>query len=300
MSSDLLTQRLISKYNQDKLAHFYILKNCQLQSSEVKSHHLLQSWAKSFFSQIFHKSLEQTQIKINNGHSDILWLSPEYDKKKKSFHDYRVKDDFFESFLHFKEYKAIELKRLFIIVEQAHRINDTIANKMLKELEEPHNPMTIFFLNPTSQEFIPTISSRALELTINQACETFEHETQPLSNAQEIKLWLEKISHSFCEQLEEDDKKCVSFFIQTLEKYLANSEKMKGVLAWSLEQISSLKINEVLLINWWLEIEKRKKSGYLHKSKVLETSQWMDRSRVFHNKASTRQSELVSLLCQFD
>jgi hypothetical protein len=98
-------------------------------------------------------------------HPDVFVLgdSGEEDKDK-SDRPFKVEEA--EALSRFFEYKAVQGQRKFAVITEAHRINQTIANKWLKLFEEPFGNSTIFLLNPRRVQLLPTIHSRAIHLRL--------------------------------------------------------------------------------------------------------------------------------------
>ncbi len=148
MNSELshLKDILISKYKSGTMAHFYTLTiNCELEDA--------MAWLEDLLINIIEK-------KHPRDHQDILFIETEEKK-------YTLKNNEFRDFFSFLGTRPIELTRKFIIIKDAHKISDTIANKLLKTLEEPEVEASIFLINSAKQEIMPTISSRAINLNIN-------------------------------------------------------------------------------------------------------------------------------------
>lgn len=144
---------LVAKYRNETMAHFYTLTmNCTLDQGL--------EWIEELLKEI-------TQKNHPREHQDILYIETEEKK-------YTLKNNEFRDFFSFLGTRPNELSRKFIIIKDAHKISDTIANKLLKTLEEPEVEASIFLVNSERQEIMPTITSRALNLTLGNEGERVE------------------------------------------------------------------------------------------------------------------------------
>jgi hypothetical protein len=92
-------------------------------------------------------------------HPDVLVITGVEDKKDYTVEDAVLMEKFFS-------WKAVQSERKFVVIPEAHRITQILANKWLKLLEEPPVPATIFLLNPRRIKLLPTIQSRSLALRL--------------------------------------------------------------------------------------------------------------------------------------
>lgn len=134
-------------YDSNRLAHFYHFKALHRTSEFIMSQ-LLIDWFKSI------------GIKNPTDHSDLLWIG--YQNETTNYHVDSIKEVY-----KFQDYRPLSLKTKFLIITNAQKITDIIANKLLKTLEEPAHFTTIILLNPNSAELLPTVQSRALNMTLN-------------------------------------------------------------------------------------------------------------------------------------
>ena len=142
MSFEVLKRSILSK----KLGAFYILDGEIDESLEG---------VKKFFATTFlpHKT---NPLSALENHADFLVIN------KKEEKNYTL--DEISAVFSFLSHRALELDQKFVIVDKAHLINDIVANKLLKVLEDPAIKVTFFLLNPKSATLLPTINSRALTL----------------------------------------------------------------------------------------------------------------------------------------
>lgn len=143
MNSNSLHKILLNRYEKSSLAQVYLIK-----MYEGAAHH---QWAMDLIKSI-------TPIE---DHPDVLWL--DLDEKES---EYRVNSKAIESLLKFINYKQISLKTRFIFLNNAHLLNTTVSNKLLKVLEEMPSYFCLFLLAPKSQALLPTIESRAIKLNL--------------------------------------------------------------------------------------------------------------------------------------
>lgn len=111
--------------------------------------------------------------KINkNIHSDIKII--ETDKKQ-------IKIDEIRSAINFANSSAIEGKYKFIIIDDAHKMNQFSANALLKTLEEPISNTIIILITENDKSLLRTILSRCVKISF-----------APLSSEDITKILLEK------------------------------------------------------------------------------------------------------------
>ena len=139
------------------MAHFYILRTPPLEKNQ---HQALLNWTHSFFETIYKKISKAFDPK-NHDYADLLFINKE-DRAK----NYTNTDKVIEQSSHFSKYRPLELKRKFIILEDAHQLSKNHSNKLLKSLEEPPEFITYFFLCPQTSSLLDTIESRGLKITI--------------------------------------------------------------------------------------------------------------------------------------
>lgn len=287
---DQIFTTLLERAKEDKLAHFYIIRP-PLLSAELSAPKITHQWIKKFLAHIIShetkRSLEQAEDMIKMGHSDVLWLAPNVGK------NYSLEDESWDLFRKFIEFKSLELSRQFIIFDQAQKISTIIANKLLKDLESPHNPMTIFFITQDQSELLATIRSRAIELKLQDLNKT--QDSSPLSfisSSQELKAYLQHKKKN-----SGHNTKALDFFLQLSE--ICQSGPFEKHLSHALELLGKLKIEEDELIQLWLEIEGKKKTNFKQKSAILNSLQWTQEARTYNNRAQARYQQYLTHLFQF-
>ncbi|PIK15789.1 hypothetical protein [Halobacteriovorax sp. JY17] len=162
MSNNSILEKLISLWANDKLAHFYIVQPSPV---ELNPREFTREWITNFLTQVImtekNVSREAALQKLELGASDILYISKDDENE-----NYTVDNEQFSEFFKFQNYRPLELKQRFIIIDDAHSITKILSNKLLKTLEEPAQSTTIFLLDPYRKKVLPTISSRAIYIRI--------------------------------------------------------------------------------------------------------------------------------------
>ena len=141
---------LLNKYNNQTLAHFYLITP-SYHDEEKKS---LQ-WCEGLIAEILKKKyIQGDQLQ----HEDILYSSPHSDK---------YNNEHLREISTFLTYKPTVLDTKFILITDGDKLLESHLNKLLKTLEEPPIKVCIFFINPSKKALLPTILSRSVELRIN-------------------------------------------------------------------------------------------------------------------------------------
>ncbi len=215
---------LLRKAKAGELAHFYTV--------ESMSGDDLMEFCHSFIRRYFHEVEKQTHpVNTLMDHPDVLVITGVEDKKDYTVEDATQMEKFFS-------WRAVQSQRKFVVIPEAHRITNILANKWLKILEEPPVPATIFLLNPRRIKLLPTIQSRSLALRLprkrekhdssewiefltsikdmglSQFLENYSKGDRPLS------FWCDELLHWETEQLTQLGSK------DSLEKTLKRLEEM--------------------------------------------------------------------------
>lgn len=242
---------LIQKAKKNELGHFYILETPSLEGEAPKR---LLEFMENFIHR-YYKEVEGMKIDLSNlmDYPDVMVLgnTHEEDKEEKAF-----KVDEAETLSRFFEFKAVQSKRKFAIITEAHRVNTIVANKWLKLLEEPNGNSTIFLLNPRGGQLLPTIHSRAIHLRLKAQ-----------SNSLDFTEWNE--------------------FIKDVGAL---------TLAGFLERHTKAKIELSFWVNEYIRWESSQTEGFHSKtefSKWLKTFQEME---LFHQPSATKWTLFYSFL----
>jgi hypothetical protein len=155
---------LLEKARQGKLAHFYIVESAHpAADTPEKLLHFVHEFIRDYYQKL---EGQKHPLQSLPDHPDVILLGrQEEDKKEAAF--YSVTEA--EALSRFFEWRPVQSKRKFAVIQDAHRINPTVANKWLKLFEEPPGESTIFLLNPRNQKLLPTLHSRALHLRLPSA-----------------------------------------------------------------------------------------------------------------------------------
>jgi DNA polymerase III delta prime subunit len=153
---------LLTKATQKEMAHFYIVRAPQTVENQD---HYLEQWMTSFLEGFIQQekkvSLEKAKSILQFDVADILELRKSKDRKS------YVVDDLQQLF-QFVELKPFEFQNKIAVVHQAHLIDKTTSNKLLKLLEEPTDNTIIFFLFGTQGLALKTIESRGINIQLSE------------------------------------------------------------------------------------------------------------------------------------
>jgi hypothetical protein len=143
-----LKKTLLKKYEKDMLAQVYLARYGN--STDPKT------WFQDFLSGI---------TKLPD-HPDVLWVSRDLKKDKEQENEYKVDSASIKSLLNFLNFRAYELKKKFIFIEDAHLLSVIVSNKLLKVLEEMPVAFCLFLLAPKQESLLPTVESRAIKILL--------------------------------------------------------------------------------------------------------------------------------------
>ena len=85
------------------------------------------------------------QVTRTSDHPDILWVERGEDEK-----DYKVESPGILALLKFLNYRAYELKKKFIMINDAHLMSVIVSNKLLKVFEELPENFCLFLFSPVN------------------------------------------------------------------------------------------------------------------------------------------------------
>ena len=172
-----LADNLLKKYHQDNLAQVYLAKY-PTNTNPIE-------WAKDFIKKITPLS----------DHPDILWIEREEENH------YKVESAGILALNKFLNYRAFELKKKFIFINDAHLMSVIVSNKLLKVFEELPENFCLFLLSPQDQNLLPTVESRALKILLPSTLLTEIQKTPPIkyASAQELVASLKKSEDDHCE-----------------------------------------------------------------------------------------------------
>lgn len=263
---DLLGQALFARFSKRSLGHFYILNS--------SSEEYLKQWAKDFVLSVLfdqNKDKLQNERRFNQGHPDLLWLTPEDDQYKIENKDF---DPLFQAMAH----RPLELPWKFIFVEKPQTIGSSYANKLLKTLEEPTDNCTIFFLNAGSTPLLSTVESRAIKLNLNPENPNEELIAKPKESLAEfMQRWTTHYPNNFDADLvfsNQLPKLASELSLLSKSKYENEALLIQGLLNWSLVNIENPKTIE----------------------QILDASKHHQHSKAFNNSINERIFSLVTTL----
>lgn len=166
-----LLEILLAKAKKSELSHFYILEtSSEFTEAQTTLMEFVHEFIRRYYQEI--EGHKQSLTKLMD-HPDVLVLGKN-DEEKKEAAFYSVLEA--ESLTRFFEWRPVQSKRKFAVVQDAHRINTIVANKWLKLLEEPPGVSTIFLLNPRKVKLLDTIHSRAIHLRLSHERVEGQHE----------------------------------------------------------------------------------------------------------------------------
>ena len=188
-----LAANLLKKYNENNLAQVYLAKYPGQTSPII--------WAQNFIKNI-------TPL---TDHPDILWI----DRGEESV--YKVDSIGILALNKFLNYRAFELKKKFIFINDAHLMSVVVSNKLLKVFEELSENFCLFLFAPQDQNLLPTVESRAIKILLQKDSLPLVHNGQALqySTAQELVASLKKSDNAHLEEKQ--------FIEESLKKILQNA-----------------------------------------------------------------------------
>lgn len=177
-----IQELLLKKASEDKLGHFYIVETSDQQNASKTLMEFVHEFIRNYYQKVEGSKLSMVHLM---DHPDVFVLGNPDEEDDKFF---KVEEA--ETLPRFFDYKAVQSKRKFAVITSAHRINNVVANKWLKLLEEPTGNATIFLLNPRGQQLLPTIHSRAIHLRLpgTTAEAELSHWNEFLSDAKQMPL----------------------------------------------------------------------------------------------------------------
>lgn len=149
MKASFLENILVSKAQKAELAHFYTITP----SNESIS-------VSDFIQSTLLKIISKTDVVSLANHPDILQVST-------TANSYTLAHEDFLDFFDFLKTRPLFLKQKIVYIQDAHKVNLVLWNKLLKTLEEPEIDVSIFLLNPLRANFLATINSRTINITLD-------------------------------------------------------------------------------------------------------------------------------------
>lgn len=279
---------LIDKYKKSILGNFYILKT----SRTFAPADFLAEWMNDFLQDVIclEKKInnkDDAKRIIQNGHGDILII-----KKDEPDKEYLLKDGHFDEFYRFQNFDRLEFSWRFIVIHDAHKISKIISNKLLKSLERPPQNTTVFFLHPTRQKMLPTITSRALTLLINDTSNDYQKSLETrFYTRKEMKEWFQKNIQTEPTNLKNIPAR---FFLSknvkdAIIKYIETKTEISNILDLIKTNKSEMNSFFTILLNW----ESSHLSNYRQKKTILDEIKWFKTASTYNNMPSERFFALI-------
>lgn len=229
-----IKQTLLTKAKNDELGHFYILKSAKNQ----QSNDFLRNWALDFCTKHLNSFGGNFNLESIQNHEDLLIIS----QTQKETGNYKLTD--FSDLFSFLNYKATRADRKLIIIESANKLSQSVANKLLKTLEEPPVKCTIFLLNATNASLLNTITSRGIQIRIPSQNQITHEQNLFTSLIDQLKNGL--ASDEFINEYRYDKELEQKLFIDFNRWCLTNNTPLK--LLWEIDQLNK-EYHEDLIFN---------------------------------------------------
>jgi DNA polymerase III delta prime subunit len=157
--------QLLGSARSERLGHFYIFQARGLEPQELKLETL--TFVREYWQSIEGK---KSPADILN-HPDLLVIDPIDEEGEPR--DYLVED--LKPLVQFLSYRPIQVKRRFVIMTDVHTLGTTVANRLLKTLEEPEGEVSFLWLNHTGAKLLPTLESRAQIVLLSEKSSQPQH-----------------------------------------------------------------------------------------------------------------------------
>jgi hypothetical protein len=129
-------------------------------------------------------------------HPDILWV------ERVEENEYKVESTGILALNKFLNYRAFELKKKFIFINDAHLMSTIVSNKLLKVFEELPENFCLFLFAPQDQNLLPTVESRAINILLPQDLSGVNYDASlpNYASAQELVASLKKSDDDYLEE----------------------------------------------------------------------------------------------------
>jgi DNA polymerase-3 subunit delta' len=137
-----------------------------------------------------------TSITKLQDHPDVLWI------ERAEENQYKVESPGILALFKFLNYRAFELKKKFIFINDAHLLSTIVSNKLLKIFEELPENFCLFLFAPQDQNLLPTVESRAIKVLLPKDLSAIDYDaTLPsYASAQELVASLKKSDDTYLEE----------------------------------------------------------------------------------------------------
>lgn len=263
---DLLQKRLIQRFQNDELAHFYLLR---AHPHERDPQWALETWVSQFLQLTWATQRSQSSESFTQ-HPDFLIIdNPKPGRAYQSSENPGLLE-----WAKTQDYGPMELKRRWIVVHHAHTLTESFCNKQLKTLEEPNQKTTIIFTDPQQAPLLRTIESRALKIQIPHALRPRELRRGPVRPT--IVAYLRSLPPE-----------------NGAEKAHELADQLEGPLHEALDWVRSNADLEREVLEWVLDFE-RSRSTSAQLRAILQRLKWFEKSRQMHNSSQERWLTLLS------
>ncbi|GEM_PF-2431379 len=275
-------------YRRKKLGPFYIIRPPVLDDHPNPTKQL-DEWCQNFVANIisiekgFDHEKAKEQIKL--GFSDFSLIEKNPDNRA-----YKVDDEGIKEFFKAQSYPPLESSYKIVAVRDADKLNQQVANKWLKTLEEPIDRVTTLFLVGNNRPLLKTLESRAITLRLRGTAPNIDQENQ---------IAAMDFSHFLKDQIQNEDglgsiasesqkgnilKYCENnqsyhYFLDSLKGSHELQEEMFKVLSEYFEK----KATDPKLLDRWLEEIK-----------------WFQKAKTYNNSPSERFLGLLQLIQQIN
>lgn len=263
---DTLQKRLLQRFENDQLAHFYLLR---AHPHERDPQAAIETWLQQFLECVWRLQRPQTSESFTQ-HPDFLII-----KNPKPQRAYQSRENpGLHEWAKTQDYGPMELKRRWIVLHHAQTLTESFCNKQLKTLEEPNENTTVILTDPQQAPLLKTIESRAIKIQIPRALNPRE-----LKRASAAKDFLNYLT-SLGTQVEGHPAADLAQMLQ-------------GPVHEALEWMRARPELELSIVEWVLDFE-RSRCDAQQISALLQRLKWFEKSRLLHNSAQERWLTLLS------
>lgn len=269
-----LQEILKKKWDSDQLAHFYILQS--------KDHPLAEKEMTEWTIELLNNFLGNQGYSNfqSNSHPDILWIELGDERA------YSHNDERFEEIFKMNDFRPMQLKKKIIVLEKCYLISNTLANKLLKTLEDASEHILFLFMNPGQKKLLDTIRSRALTLTLGAG---EENNSWKIEKGLPFSEWIKK----YQQMLKTTDEQVSS--IENMGKVLSEYNERKINLINCIDQIREDKSAEdatFKILHEWMNYSADTYQKSLNYQNALA---WWEEQKIYHNSSASRLENLINL-----
>lgn len=267
MSNNSISDKLLSLWANNKLAHFYIIQPSPMQQNPREfSREFMNSLLAKIIAEEKKIPIADARSKLELGISDILQICKEDENE-----NYSVNDEQFSAFFRFQNFRPLELKQRFITIDDAHSITNILSNKLLKTLEEPAPNTTIFLIDPYRKKILPTIESRAIYIRVAT-------ESNPATQQKVEKLSTFLEEQSFKENIVETVRKVE----ETRSNIMPLFDALKGKKSLEAEFVDNL-----------TQYVKQRELNHRELQEFFDALKWYQQASTFNNYSPEKLSGLL-------